>query len=859
MKKLFAVLCVCFLAISVYAEDYVDGKLFNEFEISQWDGISAPAVSPTNSARIYYDTTLDYLLSSENGGAYTRLLNLTSGNSTYLKLDGSNANVPINIGSQSFTTTGTLTATGLTDFGSALTGTGTGAEFFKNASAIGDNRIIAISGFAGSWLPANPDYKKWTATMQVDGYGRLVFGGMYSAVFNAGLNMGANKQMSFANSGGFAAVSNLGEAQTTTGIFFTPAAGMRYLAITTGNYFNWGISSPTNPTLYVFSGLYDGTAAMRAAYIRMYHDQTNGVIESGAGAVKLANNTIIGNGVAATDYTLTFDGETNDGLLTWMEDENYFLFGNNVNLGSNTFTTTGTLGSGTHTIGGATGVSMAGALGHLTLTGIGNTNNEALIIDLESNHDRIALDTGAYWKNLHIPSFFLQSAYTNSATAPAGERYAGKFTLDHTANTAETNTQFGIHGTVVIRGSSTVDNIVAISASSLYSGTGRCTNVLTGLNSGATISSGAAAGTIAAMRGGAYKVTNNNADTTVTAAQTILIYSPTNAGTLTDTYGLYIENQVVGTQTNPAYAIKTNGGKVDFGNGAVSTTGTGRFDGGLGIGADPTSRFFINLSKSQNSDMGMQIINSDTAGSQELVMGRVAGEQFVFGVYNSAYATTAYRKAFVMRSDSGMSGGMIFASNAYLKFGIRDRTAGADTPHFLWINDGTGATVADMTIAGAFQIDSNMTIGSGVAATDYTLTFDGETNDGLLTWMEDEDYFDFADAVATTAIKLKASTPSTLTGDVNDWALGNVSFVRAAGGAADRIVTGIAAQSDGHVLFISNVGTTNKISFANDSASSSAANRIYTTVSGTVEIPPYHCIQLIYDSTSSRWREMSHL
>ena len=37
----------------------------------------------------------------------------------------------------------------------------------------------------------------------------------------------------------------------------------------------------------------------------------------------------------------------------------------------------------------------------------------------------------------------------------------------------------------------------------------------------------------------------------------------------------------------------------------------------------------------------------------------------------------------------------------------------------------------------------NMTIGSGTDGTDYTLTFDGHAGDGVITWMEDEDYFKF--------------------------------------------------------------------------------------------------------------------
>ena len=43
--------------------------------------------------------------------------------------------------------------------------------------------------------------------------------------------------------------------------------------------------------------------------------------------------------------------------------------------------------------------------------------------------------------------------------------------------------------------------------------------------------------------------------------------------------------------------------------------------------------------------------------------------------------------------------------------------------------------------------DDNLTIGSGSAGVDYTLTFDGADSDGVLTWMEDEDLFKFTDTI----------------------------------------------------------------------------------------------------------------
>ena len=41
----------------------------------------------------------------------------------------------------------------------------------------------------------------------------------------------------------------------------------------------------------------------------------------------------------------------------------------------------------------------------------------------------------------------------------------------------------------------------------------------------------------------------------------------------------------------------------------------------------------------------------------------------------------------------------------------------------------------------AWTFGSNITVGLGTAATDYTVTFDGEDSDGVITWLEDEGYF----------------------------------------------------------------------------------------------------------------------
>ncbi len=43
-----------------------------------------------------------------------------------------------------------------------------------------------------------------------------------------------------------------------------------------------------------------------------------------------SNSLVIGNGAAGVDYSLTFDGESNDGVITWKEDEDYFEFSDDL-------------------------------------------------------------------------------------------------------------------------------------------------------------------------------------------------------------------------------------------------------------------------------------------------------------------------------------------------------------------------------------------------------------------------------------------------------------------------------------------------------------------------------------------------
>ena len=56
-------------------------------------------------------------------------------------------------------------------------------------------------------------------------------------------------------------------------------------------------------------------------------------------------------------------------------------------------------------------------------------------------------------------------------------------------------------------------------------------------------------------------------------------------------------------------------------------------------------------------------------------------------------------------------------------------------------HDGTAAEGGAITKL----LGTAITIGDATSDTDITVTFDGESNDGVFKWMEDEDYFEFSD------------------------------------------------------------------------------------------------------------------
>ena len=104
------------------------------------------------------------------------------------------------------------------------------------------------------------------------------------------------------------------------------------------------------------------------------------------------------------------------------------------------------------------------------------------------------------------------------------------------------------------------------------------------------------------------------------------------------------------------------------------------------------------------------------------------------------------------RQSTYSDGDIITAAHTNDEFNQLLAAFAASTGH---THDGTTAEGGPITKL----LGNTLTFGAGTAGTDITITFDGESNDGVLKWMEDEDYFEFSDDI------LVASTEKIQFGD----------------------------------------------------------------------------------------------
>jgi hypothetical protein len=107
-------------------------------------------------------------------------------------------------------------------------------------------------------------------------------------------------------------------------------------------------------------------------------------------------------------------------------------------------------------------------------------------------------------------------------------------------------------------------------------------------------------------------------------------------------------------------------------------------------------------------------------------------------------------------------------------------------------------------------------------------------------------------ATGAGGLSSAANSPAQITADQNNYAAGVGLFQRWSSDAA-RTVTGMVAGQDGELRFVWNVGA-QSIVLANESASSTAANRFTTSTAASLTVTAGKCALCQYDATSARWR-----
>ena len=428
-----------------------------------------------------------------------------------------------------------------------------------------------------------------------------------------------------------------------------------------GNANRSPLATSVDPVLRIYSS--DATIA--TPYIEAYHNNTDAYINTGLGDIVLSpasNNVDIGIGAAGVDYTLTFNGETNDGVITWQEDEDTFDMACNLVVNGALTSTSLTMGSttiveaGLSTIeyttnkdqpNGYPGLNEDGDLvgiiiprrgttaeidtivldaGELATTSDTNTFRigdgltsggiNMYNIDLNSTTAFTVEQSGVYDNALVVdttngrvgigidPSFPLHFVYEHSSGGVAHPIY-----ID-ISNVSSTSTgTAGMQVYVMHTGSGAGSSLSAITGNSYVNNTGATVAEATAILG----SVGSIIGTITDARCFRSYSTNFGILGSFTG---YYVDNPLNIGTITTAYGLYVETLNVGS-TN--YAIYTNSGQVRFGD-------------KVGLGVDPGDNFHIFTNNTQTTPH--IYIEQDGSGDAAVEMG-IVGDSYIFGIDNS--------------------------------------------------------------------------------------------------------------------------------------------------------------------------------------------------------------------------------
>lgn len=244
---------------------------------------------------------------------------------------------------------------------------------------------------------------------------------------------------------------------------------------------------------------------------------------------------------------------------------------------------------------------------------------------------------------------------------------------------------------------------------------------------------------------------------------------------------------------------------------------------------------------------------------------RQAGRQLIFTTANTAWSNPpVYVENLNIRKNSGS----LLSSGVYSDISIKNCTLTADTGSIFTVT-GTGSTHAHLygdTLF--FSVNNGSFVNAGASATAnifaHTLgvTFDfnfaaGTANRVTLYYMPGITVAGTTVSYVRRQLGWEHITPTALSAHTNDYSPSGWSdarFVRISATAAWQL-SGFAANVAQPFKWIINVGV-NNITLMNNTAPSTAVNRIITHTGSNLVLEPNEAVFIYYDTVDSRWRTL---
>ena len=144
-------------------------------------------------------------------------------------------------------------------------------------------------------------------------------------------------------------------------------------------------------------------------------------------------------------------------------------------------------------------------------------------------------------------------------------------------------------------------------------------------------------------------------------------------------------------------------------------------------------------------------------------------------------------------------------------------------------------------------------IGAAGAGVDYDLNFNGETNQGTLTYMEDEDRFDLSGSLLVG--EQTVYTPSSDQARLDDSTVSCTNTLTRVVGSGGAVILDLApavadGSADGQICIIQGTSDVNTIQIGDNANTQLAGGSAFTLGDGNM-------LTLIWDSGSSEWFEVS--